>query len=255
MGTTRTVVLLRHGRSNANASGVLAGRRPGVDLDDAGGDQARALVARLARTPIARIVSSPLERCRQTVAPLARSLGLDVQLDERLVEVDYGRWTGAALTDLAGEPLWRTVQQHPSGAVFPDGESLGAAAARAVAAAREHAAGPAAPGALDRDGAVLICSHGDLIKAIVADALGMHLDLFQRLIVSPASLSVVRYTPTRPMVLHVNHTGELVLPASLRESTAAVGGDTGAGASGDTGAETPGDTGSDTGTELAGDRP
>lgn len=198
-----TLILLRHGRSTANSAGILAGRSAGVDVDATGAEQAAALVDRLAGCHIARIVSSPLLRCRNTVAPLAASLRLAVTIDERLAEVDYGDWTGRPLSELAQEPLWRTVQTHPSAAVFPNGEALAAVSARAVAAARAHAADA------EETGAVLICSHGDVIASILADALGMHLDLFQRLVVSPASVSVIRYTPLRTFVERINDTGTL----------------------------------------------
>jgi len=198
-----TVVLLRHGRSTANTAGVLAGRSPGVLLDDTGRQQAEAVAARLSGIPLAAIVSSPMERCRQTVAPLSAASGLAVRVEPRLAEVDYGDWTGRALKDLGGEDLWRTVQAHPSAAVFPGGEGLAAVAVRAVAAVRDLVAecGP--------DAVLLVCSHGDVIKAILADALGLHLDGFQRIVVAPASLSVVRYTPLRPFVERVNDSGEL----------------------------------------------
>lgn len=198
-----TVILLRHGRSTANGAGILAGRSAGVDVDSTGAQQASALIDRLAECRIARIVSSPMLRCLSTVAPLAAALGLDVTVDDRLAEVDYGDWTGRRLADLATEPLWRIVQTHPSAAVFPNGEALAAVSARAVAAARSHAARD------DGSGAVLICSHGDVIASILADALGMHQDLFQRLVVSPASVSVIRYTSARAFVEHVNDTGSL----------------------------------------------
>jgi probable phosphomutase (TIGR03848 family) len=200
-----TVVLLRHARSTANGSGVLAGRRPGVDLDSAGQQQARELVGRFATVPLVDIVSSPLLRCRQTVNPLAQARELPPVVEERLSEVDYGKWTGRELKTLVKEPLWTVVQQHPSAAVFPEGEGLATVQARAVAAVRahdlritmEHGA----------EAVWLLCSHGDVIKAILADALGQHLDSFQRIVVNPASVSVIRYTDTRPFVLRVNDTG------------------------------------------------
>ncbi len=197
------VVLLRHGRSTANVAGVLAGRSPDVFLDDKGLQQAEAVAARLSGITLDALVSSPMERCRQTVAPLAAATGLPVRIEPRLAEVDYGQWTGRALKDLAGEDLWRTVQAHPSAAVFPGGEGLAGVGVRAVEAVRDliDELGP--------DAVLLICSHGDVIKAILADALGMHLDGFQRIVVAPASLSVVRYTPLRPFVERVNDSGEL----------------------------------------------
>ncbi|MBK1783046.1 histidine phosphatase family protein [Prauserella cavernicola] len=200
-----TVILLRHGRSTANGSGVLAGRTPKVGLDDRGRAQAEALVDRLAAVPLAALVSSPLLRCKQTVAPLAKARELDRLAEPRLSEVDYGDWTGRELKTLAKEPLWRVVQAHPSAAVFPGGEGLATVQARAVAAVREHDARISAE---HGDHAVwVLCSHGDVIKSVLADALGQHLDGFQRIVVDPGSLSVVRYTETRPFVLRVNDLG------------------------------------------------
>ncbi len=198
-----TVILLRHGRSTANVAGVLAGRTAGVDLDDTGRTQADRLTERLAGARIDGIVSSPMERCRQTVAPVAAARGLEVQIDGELSEVDYGSWSGRPLAELGKEPLWRVVQSHPSAAVFPDGEGLAQVGVRAVAAVRRHIA------AVGPDGYLLICSHGDVIKAILADALGLHLDGYQRIVVAPASLSVIRYTEFRPFVERINDTGDL----------------------------------------------
>lgn len=198
-----TVVLLRHGRSTANVAGVLAGRTPGVSLDDKGREQAQAVATRLSSITLDALISSPMDRCRQTVAPLAAASGLPVRVEPRLAEVDYGDWTGRALKDLSGEELWRTVQGHPSAAVFPGGEGLAAVGVRAVGAIRELGAEYGA------DAVILVCSHGDVIKAILADALGLHLDGFQRIVVAPASLSVIRYTPFRPFVERINDSGEL----------------------------------------------
>lgn len=200
-----TVVLLRHARSTANGSGILAGRSPGVELDEAGRKQATGLVDRLAQVPLAGLVCSPLLRCAQTLAPLAEARGLTPVTEDALSEVDYGEWTGRELKTLFSENLWSVVQQHPSAAVFPAGEGLAHVQTRAVAAVRAHDAritdehGPRAVWAL--------CSHGDVLKAIIADALGQHLDSFQRIVVNPASVSVVQYTATRPFVLRVNDTG------------------------------------------------
>src|SRR5690348_5777144 len=133
-----TVILLRHARSTANGSGVLAGRAPRVALAEGGLTQARKLAERLAELPIAEIVASPLLPRKQTVAPLAAAKDLKVVTDARLSEVDYGEWTGRKLSALGKEPLWKVVQQHPSAAVFPGGEGLAAVQARAVAAIRAH---------------------------------------------------------------------------------------------------------------------
>ena len=200
-----TVILLRHARSSANGAGVLAGRTPRVGLDEQGLAQAAALVGRLVKVPLASVVASPLQRCRQTVAPLVADRGLSVVTDGGLAEVDYGEWTGRKLGELGKEPLWRVVQAHPSAAVFPGGEGLAQVQARAVTSVRAHDARVVAEHG--PDAVWLVCSHGDVIKALLADALGVHLDSFQRIVVDPCSVSVVRYTETRPFVLRVNDTG------------------------------------------------
>lgn len=230
-----TVILLRHGRSTANSAGVLAGRTLGVALDESGVAQAQELVGRLAQLPLAALVSSPLQRCQETVAPLAQARELEVTVDDRFVEVDYGQWTGRELSKLGKEPLWKVVQSHPSAAVFPGGEGLAALQARAVAAVREWDAKLAAehgPQVL-----WLVCSHGDVIKAVLADALGVHLDGFQRIVANPCSISAVTYTETRPFVQRVNDCGDdlrsLVPPKRRRRrrpsSDATPGGSTGTG--------------------------
>ena len=200
-----TVILLRHGRSTSNTKHTLAGRTDGVDLDDKGREQAQKLVERLAGLPIRAIVRSPLLRCRRTVEPLAAALGLDPVVDERISEVDYGSWTGRKIGDLVKEPLWAVVQQQPSAAVFPCGEGLAYVQSRAVAAVREHDRRLAE--LHEGDALWVACTHADVIKAVVADALGTHLDSFQRITADPASMSVIRYTALRPFVIHVNHTG------------------------------------------------
>jgi len=198
-----TVILLRHGRTTANAAGVLAGWSPGVRLDDKGQEQVAAVGARLADVPLAAVVSSPLERCQQTAGAVVAGRELELATDDRLGECRYGDWTGRPIKELLKEPMWKVVQQHPSAAVFPgpEGEPLAHTQARAVAAVREWNA------TLGPDAVWLACTHGDVIKAILADAYGMHLDSFQRIVADPASISVVNYTDTRPFVLRVNDTG------------------------------------------------
>ncbi|MDA3631157.1 MSMEG_4193 family putative phosphomutase [Saccharopolyspora sp. WRP15-2] len=221
-----TLILLRHARSAANGSGILAGRAAGVGLDEVGAGQAAGVVGRLAGVALSEVVVSPMQRCQETVAGLVAERGLSPVVEPELAEVDYGEWTGRKISELTQEPLWKVVQQHPSAAVFPGGEGLAQVQARAVAAVR----------ARDRewgaDAVWLACTHGDVIKAVLADALGMHLDAFQRLVVDPCSISVVRYTETRPFVLKVNDTGgdvSALLPPkeSGGSSDAVVGGSTG----------------------------
>jgi probable phosphomutase (TIGR03848 family) len=224
-----TVLLVRHGRTTANADGVLAGRTPGVLLDATGRDQAARTAERLAVVPLVAVVSSPLERCRETAQAIVerQDAAPRTPVDDRLTECDYGAWQGRTLRDLAAEPLWATVQTQPSAAVFPGGESLAAMQARAVAAVREL---DAAFEAEHGPGAVWAAvTHGDIVKAVLADALGMHLDLFQRLSAGPASVSVVRYGPARPDVVATNtDAGDLSwLRAAAPAGDAPVGGGAG----------------------------
>lgn len=223
------MVLIRHGRSTANTAGVLAGRNPGVTLDDEGRRQAERTGQRLAGVDLARIVSSPLERCVQTAQALsATGERPPLELDDDLLECDYGDWSGRSLQELAGEELWKVVQRQPSAAAFPGGESMRHMQARAVHAVRRH--DRAVSDAHGPEAVWVAVSHGDLIKGVLADALGLHLDLFQRIRVDPASVSVVRYTAERPYVLTQNsHEGDLawIVPAAQSGSDAAVGGGAG----------------------------
>jgi probable phosphomutase (TIGR03848 family) len=224
-----TVILVRHGRTTANAAGLLAGRAAGVSLDQTGQEQAAQAGGRLAAVPLAGVVSSPLERCRETARfILERQAGTPAApVEADLTECDYGRWQGRNLSDLAREELWAAVQSQPSAVVFPDGESMAAMQARAVAAVRRH---DAAFEAQYGPGAVWAAvSHGDIIKSILADALGMHLDLFQRITVGPASLSIVHYGAGRPAV-HATNTdaGDLAwLAKGITSGDAPVGGGAG----------------------------
>lgn len=229
-----TVVLIRHGRTAANAAELLAGRTPGVDLDDTGVAQAEALAQRLDDVKPSAIISSPLERCVRTAKALAGQAHA-VLVDDQLTECDYGSWTGRPLAQLRRLKLWKVVQDHPSGVVFPGGESLRAVQARAVQAVRAHdarIATEAGPRAV-----WFAVTHGDVIKSVVADALGMHLDHFQRLTVDPCSLTAITYTERRPFVLRLNDAGGDVgfLRVSGRKRRGAagdgvVGGGAGAGA-------------------------
>jgi probable phosphomutase (TIGR03848 family) len=228
-----TLILLRHGRTTSNAGGTLAGRQP-TELDQAGRAQSVAVGQRLATAGVtlAAVVTSPLVRCRQTVE-LALP-GVAPEVDERLVECGYGDWSGQPLKTLAKQPLWQVVQAHPSAARFPNGESMAEMSTRAVAAVRDWDARVSA--AHGEPAVWLACSHGDVIKSIVADALGLHLDLFQRITVDPGSLTIIRYTPLRPFLLRANDTGgdlSALRPPPRRSrrrasSDAAVGGGAGA---------------------------
>ena len=230
-----TVILVRHGRTAANVAGVLAGRADGVQLDEVGRGQAARAAERLAVVPLVALVSSPLERCLQTAQQIRDlqagppATSPEILIDEGITECDYGEWQGRKLSELAHEAMWSVVQSQPSAAAFPGGESMAAMQARSIASIRRHDSeiesqhGPGAVWAA--------VSHGDVIKAILADALGMHLDLFQRINVGPASISIVRYGANRPDVITTNSdSGDLSWLRTITPATdAAVGGGVGNG--------------------------
>ena len=198
-----TVVLVRHGLTHLTGP-VLAGWTPGLHLDERGRAQAEAVAERLRPVPFDAIVSSPLDRCLDTAgAILAGRDGLTLEVERRLGECRYGDWTGRPIKELVKDPLWKVVQNHPSAVVFPgpEGEALAHTQARAVEAIR------AGNARLGPDATWLACSHGDVIKAVVADAMGLHLDQFQRIVIDPCSVTVIRYTQTRPFVARLNDTG------------------------------------------------
>jgi len=224
-----TVILVRHGRTTANAAGLLAGRADGVRLDDIGEAQANATGLRLAAVPLVGVVSSPLERCRQTAQfILDHQPGVPLTpIEDGITECDYGQWQGRTLSELSTEKLWATVQAQPSAVTFPGGESMATMQSRAVEAIRRH---DAAFEAEYGPGAVWVAvSHGDIIKSVLADALGMHLDLFQRINVGPASVSIIRYGASRPSVYATNtDAGDLSwLAGSAPAADAQVGGGAG----------------------------
>jgi probable phosphoglycerate mutase len=191
------VVLVRHGVTPTTGR-LLPGRRRGLHLSDEGRRQADALAVRLAAVPrIDAIYSSPLERARETVAPLARARGLAVRVEPGLLESDLGAWTGLSLRRAARRPEWSIVQRHPSGFRFPGGESFVEMQARMAGAVgrlvERH-----------RGGVVVAASHADPIKTLVAHALGTPLDLFQRIVIAPASITAIAYHPGGLSVLTVN---------------------------------------------------
>lgn len=193
------VLLVRHGRTRTTGA-TLPGRAPGLRLAPAGQRQAEALARRLGAVGrIAAVYASPLERARETAAPIARARRLAVRVEPGLNELDVGRWTGARLRALARTSEWRIVQRHPSGFRFPGGESFTEMQARVTVAlgrlVERH------PGET-----IVAVSHADPIKAAVAHALGAHLDLFQRIVISPGSVSAIAYQPEGPVVLTVNST-------------------------------------------------
>ena len=216
-GHVPTLLLIRHGLT-ASTGRTLSGWTPGLHLDAQGERQAEALRDRLGPVPLAAFVTSPLERCVETATIVRAHRDVELSVDDRLGEVRYGDWTGRDLRALSKEPLWRVVQAHPSAAGFPGGEALREMQARAVGAVREWNE------RLGADATWAVCSHGDVIKALLADALGMHLDMFQRIHVDPCSLSVIHYTTLRPFVARVNDLGgsvaDLVAPKKRRRRSA-----------------------------------
>jgi probable phosphoglycerate mutase len=198
------ILLIRHGENDFTRTGKLAGWTPGVSLNDPGRQQAQALVERLKGVPLHFIYSSPLERARETAAPLAEARGLPVAIRPGLGEVRYGTWTGQSLKRLARTRLWRAVQTLPSTMTFPEGETVRAAQQRLVdaleAIAAEH---PKAT--------VAVFSHADPIKLAIAYYLGMPIDLFQRLLINTASVTVLRLGQGLPSLVKLNDTGPLAL--------------------------------------------
>jgi probable phosphoglycerate mutase len=191
------VLLVRHGQTPTTGT-TLPGRAKGLHLSDKGQAQAAAVAERIGRLgKVGAVYSSPLERTRETATPIGRAVGQRPRVDRGLFECDFGSWTGRSLKDLRKLPEWKTVQRYPSGFRFPKGESFAEMQARIT-------------GALDRivarhpGGCVVAVSHADPIKAAVAQALGTHLDLFQRIVISPCSVTAIAYGAGGPAVLTVN---------------------------------------------------
>lgn len=202
-----TVILVRHGHSTSNGDGILAGRLPGIHLSDRGREQVGRLAERFAGTEVARVVSSPLERCRETAGAIAGAVGVEVLEEEGLQECAYGAWTGRKLSELAKDPLWSTVQDDPGSARFPDddryaAESLAEMSDRVVQAVQRHDA--EVREAHGENAVWVAVTHGDLVKALLADATGAGLSRFQRYTADPASVSVVRYGGRHTFLLAAN---------------------------------------------------
>ncbi|MEO6627116.1 MAG: MSMEG_4193 family putative phosphomutase [Aquihabitans sp.] len=195
------VLLVRHGQTPTTGA-TLPGRAPGLHLANHGVAQAQAVAARIgALKGVDAVYASPLERTRETAAPIAKATGHRVKIDKGLLECDFGEWTGAKLADLRKRKEWEAVQRYPSGFRFPGGESFTEMQLRMVGAVERL-------GAAHRGKTIVVVSHADPIKAATAHALGTHLDLFQRIVVSPCSVTAILQTPTGPVVLAVNSTGD-----------------------------------------------
>lgn len=222
------LVLIRHAHSSANLAGVLSGRLPNVHLSEKGVIQSKMLADRLGQFALAEMRISPMERCFETIEPWINSYVLKNDpnfqpvFDEQLTEVDYGKWSGKKLSLLSKNKLWKTVQESPSRMYFPEGEGIAQMQARAMTAVHQAVN-------TKRKGAVVLVSHGDVIKSIISSALGMHLDEFQRIIIDPASVSIVDYSDIKPRVLLLNDSRSTVteLLAQPKRSRNLLGGGSG----------------------------
>ncbi len=201
-GEMTQLYLIRHALTDWINNGRLAGWTPGVSLNEEGRKQAAALAQRLERIPLVALYSSPLERALETAQAIATAHGLTVQVRDGLGEVRYGEWTDRSLEELSKSETWLSVQVYPSGTRFPGGETLREVQARAVA--EIEAICQAHP-----QEAVAVVSHADVIKAVIAHYLGLHLDLFQRIVISPASVSVLLMGRFGPRLVRLNDTGPL----------------------------------------------
>jgi len=203
------LVLVRHAHSEANAAGILSGRRANVHLTEKGNEQAQQLALRLGNFPVSHVRISPMERCFETISPWINTILLPNNprikpvIDENLTEVDYGSWSGKRLSTLNKHKMWKTVQESPSRMYFPSGEGIAQMQARAMKSVHDAVFKKAT-------GSAVLVSHGDVIKSIVASALGMHLDEFQRIIIDPASISILDYSTTKPRILLLNDSRSVV---------------------------------------------
>jgi probable phosphoglycerate mutase len=203
------LVLIRHAHSEANAAGILSGRLPNVHLSEKGNVQAENLAVRLGNFPVSNLRISPMERCFETISPwinsvvLANNPKFEPIIDPELTEVDYGTWSGKKLIALSKNKLWKTVQESPSRMYFPHGEGIAQMQARAMTSVHQAVSAKG-------KGTAVIVSHGDVIKSIVASALGVHLDEFQRIIIDPASISILDFSSTKPRTLLLNDSRSVV---------------------------------------------
>jgi probable phosphoglycerate mutase len=203
------LVLIRHAHSEANAAGILSGRLPDVHLSAKGIEQSEHLAVRLGNFPLANLRISPMERCFETISPWINSIVLPSNpkfepiIDQELTEVDYGTWSGKKLAVLSKNKLWKIVQESPSRMYFPSGEGIAQMQSRAMTSVHEAVSTKA-------KGSAVIVSHGDVIKSIVASALGMHLDEFQRIVIDPASISILDFSTTKPRILLLNDSKSVI---------------------------------------------
>ena len=222
------LVLIRHAHSEANAAGILSGRLPNVHLSEKGLKQSEDLALRLGNFQVSNLRISPMERCFETIAPWINSILLPNYpkfspiIDQELTEVDYGSWSGKKLVVLSKNRLWKTVQESPSRMYFPNGEGIAQMQSRAMKSVHQAIS-------TKSTGSAVIVSHGDVIKSIVASALGMHLDEFQRIVIDPASVSILDYSIIKPRVLLLNDSRSVIteLVAAPKRAKNLLGGGSG----------------------------
>ena len=210
------LVFLRHAHSVANESGILSGQLPGITLSKKGKGQALHLVERIGSSSFDSIRVSPMQRCEETIAPWIKSAysgGLKgYQIDEKLIEVDYGSWSGRKLSRLSREKLWKTIQEKPSAVQFPDGEKMKAMQKRAMHSIEEALIEK-------KNGTHLFVSHGDVLKAVVAGLMKIKLDDFQSLVIDPASITVIDYDGTKSRLLAFNDSSSKIAPLTQMEKS------------------------------------
>ena len=209
-------MFLRHAHSVANESGILSGQLPGITLSKKGKEQALHLVERIGSSSFDSIRVSPMQRCEETIAPWIKSAYSDglkgYQIDEKLIEVDYGSWSGRKLSRLSREKLWKTIQEKPSAVQFPDGEKMKAMQKRAMHSIEEALIEK-------KNGTHLFVSHGDVLKAVVAGLMKIKLDDFQSLVIDPASITVIDYDGTKSRLLAFNDSSSKIAPLTQMEKS------------------------------------
>ena len=223
-----SIILVRHSRSTANTAGVLAGQAPGIALDEVGFTQAQGLVSRIGEIEIKRIISSPLQRCLETITPWHTAHGKSIiEIDRNFIESDYGSWTGQKVSELSKEPLWKEVQKKPSKVTFPAGESFKAMFDRVSKGLDQII------DSLNDDDNVIIVSHGDIIKLAIAKILDLPIDNFQKLVIDPASISIVKVEKQeesrRTALISMNESGTPLSKLLENKELAGLGGGKGDG--------------------------
>ena len=223
-----SIILVRHSRSTANTAGVLAGQALGISLDEVGQTQAQGLIARIGDVVISRTISSPLQRCIETISPWHQSHGKSaIEIDDNFIESNYGSWTGQNLSDLAKEPLWKEVQKQPSKVTFPNGESFQEMFSRVSEGLEKVIEN------LGDEDNVIIVSHGDIIKLAIAKVLDLPIDNFQKLVIDPASISIVKVEKDgdlkRTALISMNESGTPLTKLLASKELAGLGGGKGDG--------------------------